>query len=148
MKLWVPASSLAPLLGLSLTLGATARVPPQEPEAAAKPSAILDGALAFKTRGCAQCHQIRGEGGHKGPDISGVGRRLKKDAIRKQILVGSDAMPAFADALESAEIDALTSYLERLRDKAPRVRPPTAPAPSPKPETLHSLALCHSLRVP
>ena len=138
MRLWVPAFLLAPLLGLSLTLGATARVPLQEPDAAAtpvKPPAILDGAEAFKARGCTQCHQIHGEGGHKGPDLSGVGRRLKKDAIRKQILVGGDAMPGFADALEPAEIDALTSYLERLRDKTPKGKPPApAPLPAPKPD--------------
>ncbi len=96
---------------------------------------MLNGAAAFQARGCTQCHQIRGEGGHKGPDLSGVGRRLKKDAIRKQILVGGDAMPGFADALEPAEIDALTSYLERLRDKTPRSKPPApAPPPAPKPD--------------
>ncbi len=110
-------------------MSVAARPSMQEPDAPAppvKPPAILDGAKSFQERGCSQCHEIRGVGGRRGPDLSGVGRRLKKDAIRNQILKGGDAMPEFADALQPEEIDALSVYLVRLRDKTPAVPHPAA----------------------
>lgn len=81
---------------------------------------ITDGPTLFHDRGCAQCHEIRGAGGHKGPDLSGVGRRLKKDAIQSQIVKGGDAMPAFGEALPGDEIAALVKYLHHCRDKKPK----------------------------
>lgn len=115
-------------VGLGLAgAGAVAASVRQEPSgsqtapAEAKPAPILDGATAFKERGCAQCHTIRGAGGHKGPDLSGVGRRLNKDAIDRQIVNGGDVMPAFGDVLAQQEIEALTDYLHRCRDKQPKV---------------------------
>lgn|GEM_PF-4698559 len=36
----------------------------------------------------------------KGPDLSGVGRKKSKAAIRQQIVYGSKVMPAFGDDLE------------------------------------------------
>ena len=108
----------------------------QEPDAVeppVKPPAILDGAKSFRERGCSQCHEIRGFGGRRGPDLSGVGRRLKKDAIRNQILKGGDAMPAFEDALRPEEIDALTVYLVKLRDRTPAMPHPAPVAAPAKP---------------
>jgi len=88
----------------------------QQDAAPAKPVA-LDAPALFKERGCAQCHQIRGVGGVKGPDLSGVGRRLKQSMIEHQIVAGGGAMPAFGDALAPAEVTALVKYLHRCRDK-------------------------------
>jgi mono/diheme cytochrome c family protein len=92
------------------------------PETAAAAVPITDGPTAFRESGCVQCHQIRGVGGHKGPDLSGVGRRLQKDAIQKQIVQGGEAMPAFGDALPSEQIAALVKYLQHCRAKKPRVQ--------------------------
>ena len=58
---------------------------------------------------------IDGVAGHKGPDLGGVGRRLKKDALRRQILNGGTTMPAFGDALSGDDVEALARYLERCR---------------------------------
>jgi mono/diheme cytochrome c family protein len=94
--------------------------PQQDAPAEVKPAPITDGATAFKVRGCGQCHEIRGVGGRKGPDLSGVGRRLKKDTIERQIVSGGDAMPAFGEALQPEEIAGLVKYLNKCRDKLPR----------------------------
>jgi ubiquinol-cytochrome c reductase cytochrome b subunit len=93
---------------------------------------ITDGRVAFRESGCLQCHTIRGVGGHKGPDLSGVGRRLKKDAIQRQILHGGAEMPAFGDALPSEQIAALAKYLSHCRAKKPLVQGPARPADSPQ----------------
>ena len=75
------------------------------------------GATVFADNGCAHCHTIRQKGGDKGPDLSGVGRRLKEDQIRTQILKGGQTMPPFADILQKSETEDLVAYLRSLRDK-------------------------------
>ncbi len=94
---------------------------------AAPTPVITDGPTLFRERGCAHCHEIKGVGGDKGPDLSGVGRRMKKDAIERQIVQGGDAMPAFGQALPSEEIAVLVGYLHKCRDKHTPVKKP-APA--------------------
>ena len=76
------------------------------------------GASVFAASGCSHCHSIRNAGGHKGPDLSGVGRRLKKDQMRRQIAGGSRLMPPFGDTLQETELADLISYLRSCRDKA------------------------------
>jgi mono/diheme cytochrome c family protein len=75
------------------------------------------GAQVFSDTGCQHCHTIRGVGGHKGPDLSGVGRRKSNDEIREQIVKGSKVMPAFGDDLEPNEIKDLVAYLHSCRQK-------------------------------
>jgi mono/diheme cytochrome c family protein len=75
------------------------------------------GAHAFAENGCQQCHSIRNSGGKKGPDLSGVGRRLNEAQIRAQIMNGGKQMPSFADILQLTEADDLVAYLHSLRDK-------------------------------
>jgi ubiquinol-cytochrome c reductase cytochrome b subunit len=119
-------------LALVCAVGVSAR--PQQPVPEAVPTLpppITDGPLLFRERGCAQCHTIRGLGGHKGPDLSGVGRRLKNPAIERQIVQGGDTMPAFGDALQPVEVTALVKYLRHCRDRKPAVpRPSPAVAPA------------------
>ena len=74
------------------------------------------GASVFAASGCSHCHSIHNAGGHKGPDLSGVGRRLKKDQMRRQITVGSKRMPSFGDTLQETELADLISYLRSCRD--------------------------------
>ncbi len=62
---------------------------------------------------------INGVGGHKGPDLSGVGRRSKKDVIETQIVKGGDAMPEFGDVLPAEEIKVLVEYLHKQKAKVP-----------------------------
>ena len=80
-------------------------------------SANERGSTTFHEKGCLQCHAIGGIGGHKGPDLSGVGRRKNKNALRQQILEGGGAMPAFREALTGDEVDALVRYLQHCRVK-------------------------------
>jgi mono/diheme cytochrome c family protein len=75
------------------------------------------GKTDFNTVGCAHCHGIRGIGGQKGPDLSGIGRRMKKDRLRQQIEEGSKRMPPFADDLQENELNDLIAYLRSCRDR-------------------------------
>jgi len=75
------------------------------------------GASIFNTSGCTHCHSVRNAGGHKGPDLSGVGRRLTKDQMRRQIVEGSKLMPPFRDDLQGADLADLIAYLHSCRDK-------------------------------
>jgi mono/diheme cytochrome c family protein len=92
----------------------------QDQPPATSTAPITDGATLFQVRGCAQCHTLHGAGGHKGPNLSGVGRRLKSGAIESQIVVGGGEMPAFGEALPHAEIVTLVKYLHKQRDHTPR----------------------------
>ena len=75
------------------------------------------GATVFNESGCIHCHAIRGAGGSKGPDLSSVGRSLKKDAMRKQILDGGPQMPPFNGILNDQELTNLLAYLHSCKDK-------------------------------
>jgi mono/diheme cytochrome c family protein len=75
------------------------------------------GASVFAASGCSHCHSIHNVGGHKGPDLSGVGRWLKEDQMRRQIINGSKRMPPFRDELQKRELADLISYLRSCRDK-------------------------------
>ena len=75
------------------------------------------GAEVFSASGCQHCHSIGGVGGHKGPDLSGVGRRKSKAEMRQQIVFGSKVMPAFGDDLEPGELKDLIAYLKSCRQK-------------------------------
>ncbi len=78
------------------------------------------GADLFQKKGCLHCHTMNGVGGHKGPNLSGVGKRLKPAAIQKQILTGGLTMPSFDTALTADEVKDLVAYLHKCRkDIAP-----------------------------
>ena len=79
------------------------------------------GAAVFSGSGCRHCHSIGGVGGHKGPDLSGVGRRKSKAEMRQQIVYGSKVMPAFGDDLEPNELKDLIAYLKSCRQKPSKI---------------------------
>jgi mono/diheme cytochrome c family protein len=81
------------------------------------------GAAVFQATGCQHCHTINHAGGHKGPDLSDVGKRMKKSAMRQQILNGSKIMPPFKDVLSPEEIDDLIAYLHSCRQKPAQAAP-------------------------
>ena len=93
------------------------------------------GAEIFAASGCRHCHTINNVGGHKGPDLSGVGRVLSKDKIREQILNGGDQMPPFMDDLEAAEVNDLVAYLRSCREKPKKQA--AKPAMHPEKDALH-----------
>jgi mono/diheme cytochrome c family protein len=110
---------------------ASPKTQPPAPAVVPPPPPITDGPTLFRERGCVQCHEIRGVGGHKGPDLSGVGRRLKKDVILKRIEQGGDEMPAFGGVIAESDIAALVKYLEKCRDKPKGKDKAAPPAPAP-----------------
>jgi mono/diheme cytochrome c family protein len=106
MRLWLPAVCILLWFG-SFALGASR-------------SQRERGAAIFAASGCLHCHTIRNVGGHKGPNLSGVGRTLTEAQIREQILRGGKEMPPFAEDIEPAEITDLVAYLRSCREKPKR----------------------------
>jgi len=103
LRIWLASGAL--LLAFSLPLLASSKVQRQH------------GAVLFASSGCQSCHTIGAVGGKRGPDLSGIGRRAKKAAIRNQIVNGSKVMPAFVNVLAPQEIDDLIAYLHSCRQK-------------------------------
>jgi mono/diheme cytochrome c family protein len=73
------------------------------------------GANLFHERGCEHCHGVDGRGSERGPDLSTVGKRWKKQQIERQIHDGGGGMPAFGDALAPDEIKDLVDFLHAKR---------------------------------
>ncbi len=73
------------------------------------------GAELFVASGCQHCHSVDHVGGKRGPDLSNVGRTLKKVAIRRQIMQGGAQMPPFGQMLQPDEIKDLVAYLHSCR---------------------------------
>jgi ubiquinol-cytochrome c reductase cytochrome b subunit len=86
------------------------------------------GAALFASSGCLHCHTIGSVGGHRGPNLSNIGRTAKKAAIRNQIVNGSNVMPEFGDVLAPQEINDLIAYLHSCRQKPAKAAPAPAPA--------------------
>jgi mono/diheme cytochrome c family protein len=73
----------------------------------------------FKQNGCEHCHGSDGVGTDRGPSLSTVGKRLKKDQIEQQIRDGGKQMPPFKDVLNEDETHKLVDYLAHKK-KAPK----------------------------
>jgi mono/diheme cytochrome c family protein len=83
----------------------------------ASSSRQLRGTAVFDASGCRHCHTIGNVGGHKGPDLSDVGRRKSEAAILQQVVNGSKIMPAFGTVLQQEELRDLIAYLRSCRQK-------------------------------
>jgi mono/diheme cytochrome c family protein len=140
-KVFLPQSPLPLVLGCALVLfailavrqsrtlvHASAQDPAQTPVQA--PATVPSGVVLFHEKGCEHCHGANGVGiPGKGPSLFTVGKRLKKDAIEKQIHDGGQNMPPFGDALQPDEITALVDTLSKQK-KAPKHLPPPIPSPT------------------
>ena len=76
---------------------------------------FTNGQTAFRESGCAQCHKFAGEGGTVGPDLTGVGRRLKPRDLLESIL---DPSKVIADEfatydIETADGESVSGRIER-----------------------------------
>ena len=78
------------------------------------------GRVLFEEKGCGYCHGTEAQGTQKAPSLQGVGRRLHKDAIQKQIEEGGKEMPAFGDSLTPQEMKDLVEYLGAMKKKSAR----------------------------
>ena len=75
------------------------------------------GAVVFDESGCLHCHTIGKNGGSTGPNLSGVGRKLKEAQMRRQIVNGGKVMPPFGNVLDEKDLADLLSFLHSCRDK-------------------------------
>ena len=75
------------------------------------------GAQVFDANGCLHCHTMGNTGGTRGPNLSGIGRTAKPEAMRKQIVEGGKGMPAFGEVLQPNELDDLLAYLRSSKAK-------------------------------
>jgi ubiquinol-cytochrome c reductase cytochrome b subunit len=73
------------------------------------------GALLFQQKQCRNCHSLEGVGGKRGPALDAIAAEMTEDQIIRQILQGGGNMPAYGNALNPAETEALTRFLMTLR---------------------------------
>jgi mono/diheme cytochrome c family protein len=129
-KVLHPQFLLPLVLGCALVLFAGSAAQPSFATAHASAANLPSGAVLFHEKGCEHCHGVNGVGiPGKAPSLLTVGKRLKKDAIEKQIHDGGQNMPPFGDALQPDEITALVNMLAKQK-KAPKHLPPLAPTPT------------------
>ncbi|HEX2911820.1 MAG TPA: cytochrome b N-terminal domain-containing protein [Chloroflexia bacterium] len=95
---WVPRFDAKPLAQSDLA----GNVNPQ----------VVQGMQLFHDKACEYCHQINGNGGIRGPDLTKVGDRLSADQIKTRISVGANNMPAYGANLTADELNALVAFLE------------------------------------
>ena len=89
----------------------------------------LQGALTLQYMQCRNCHAIDGVGGQRGPDLSGVGAKLNKDQLVRQVIQGGGNMPAYGNNLTPDQVEALACYMVSLRQPGvPASRNPSTPA--------------------
>ncbi len=73
---------------------------------------VLAGSKVFTGKGCLYCHMIEGEGGLHGPNLTHVARRLTEDELKIRIINGGRDMPAYAQSLQSYELEQLVAFLK------------------------------------
>lgn len=57
---------------------------------------VARGAGLFRSKGCAGCHRVSGEGGRLGPDLSQIGKMRSLDHLRRSILdPGAEVPPRY-----------------------------------------------------
>ena len=73
---------------------------------------VVAGAGLFYKKGCIYCHLLDGHGGHRGPELTEVGRRLKTDELRIRIVNGGGNMPAYGGVISEKELAEVIAFLE------------------------------------
>jgi len=130
----VAATALVVLLGGSgLLLGVAARsAPPKVPPEVGHPLTILEnaGRSLFAAEQCQNCHQVAGQGGAFGPDLTDIGLHHSPAWLHSFVETPArfhrdSRMPAFGPpTLSHEEIEELAQYLSTLRGNAgPAVEP-------------------------
>lgn len=132
MKKCLLSLSLPPLIGCALVFFASSAI--RRPITTVHASSTdTPGAILFHEKGCEHCHGVDGVGiANKGPSLLTVGKRLKKDAIARQIHDGGDSMPAFGESLQPDEITALVDMLAKKKKVPKGVQMPASPTPATK----------------
>src|SRR5260370_27157966 len=72
------------------------------------------GAIAFQSKQCRNCHSIAGVGGQRGPALDLVATCLTYDQLIRQVLHGGGNMPAYGKNLIPSETPALVQSPDTL----------------------------------
>jgi uncharacterized repeat protein (TIGR03806 family) len=86
------------------------------------------GRKAFRDTGCLECHRVEGQGGSVGPDLTGIGRRMRPAEILESILLPSKVV---ADEYATTVVETdqgvvLSGRIEREDDRVLVLRPPSS----------------------
>ncbi|MGI4835592.1 MAG: cytochrome b N-terminal domain-containing protein [Janthinobacterium lividum] len=76
---------------------------------------VVRGANLFASKGCIYCHTMNGHGGHRGPVLTEVGRRLSPGEMQIRIVNGGGNMPAFGGVISRQELSDLVAFLQTRR---------------------------------
>jgi ubiquinol-cytochrome c reductase cytochrome b subunit len=80
---------------------------------------VIHGADLFRTKACLYCHTIDGQGGIRGPNLSGVADRLTRDQMVIRISNGGYNMPAYTYNMNADDLNAILAFLQtRKNDSA------------------------------
>jgi len=92
---------------------------PQPARAAVAAPPGVSATQLIDSGGCRGCHRIAGRGGSLGAALDGVGKRLGRERLRRQLLAARQANPGSAvpsyDHLSPAELELLLDYLAQLQ---------------------------------
>ena len=75
-------------------------------------AATTPGARVFYQMGCIYCHEVNGDGGRRGPDLSSVGDRLSENQLIIRINNGGHNMPAFAGRISPTDLTQVVEFLK------------------------------------
>ena len=76
---------------------------------------VFAGARLFEGKACLNCHLVQGHGGRRGPELTDIADKLRKDDMIIRIVNGGVNMPAYCATLKPGEIDDLVAFLESRR---------------------------------
>jgi mono/diheme cytochrome c family protein len=96
-----------------------------------RPADERRGAELYGQLGCIGCHQIRGQGGYVGPELTNAGRRLKSGWTAAWLTAPDRYKPGTLQpdyGLSAADVRSLTAYVSSLRvEQTPRGLPAGQP---------------------
>ncbi|MEJ2637256.1 MAG: cytochrome b N-terminal domain-containing protein [Calditrichia bacterium] len=118
---WAVAATLMIVMSLG-TLWVQGVHAPWSPDFTAKPlpvsvigdstGFVFEGAQLMHKKGCLYCHNIAGDGGHRGPELTHVADRLTEDQMTVRIMNGGYNMPAFAGSLSAEDLEKILAFLK------------------------------------
>jgi ubiquinol-cytochrome c reductase cytochrome b subunit len=73
------------------------------------------GAVVLQAKQCRDCHALGGQGGQRGPALDDIAIRMTPPELVRQVVQGGGNMPAYGNALNPSEVQALVQFLSTLR---------------------------------